>query len=107
MAARNEDQRRAGALRDDGPCSICGRSLAELAAEVRLLRAELGALRDARRDVLNLDEAADLLGVSRRSVERWIAQGKLKVAKLTPGRQGTVRLQRAEVERFVKERTRG
>jgi excisionase family DNA binding protein len=47
--------------------------------------------------LLTLDEAAEILRLSRRTLENWIRQGKL-----TPIRFGrNVRIERSEVERLL------
>lgn len=51
--------------------------------------------------MLTLDQAAELLGVSRRTVERLIAAGELKVFRW----QGTTRVYRADLARFIRSRT--
>lgn len=45
-------------------------------------------------DLLTKDEVADLLRVSRRTLNRWMAQGRIPFFRLSPG---TVRFSHAEV----------
>jgi excisionase family DNA binding protein len=48
--------------------------------------------------LLSLDEVADQCGVSRRTVERWIEAGRLKVARFSAR---LVRVHADEVRRLV------
>ena len=56
--------------------------------------------RSASTEWLSANRAGDLLGVSGRTVVRWIEDGRLK-ARRTPG--GQFRLLRADVERLATE----
>jgi excisionase family DNA binding protein len=47
---------------------------------------------------LTVDEVAEILRLNRRTVENWIKSGKLSALRF--GRKG-IRIERAEVERFV------
>lgn len=49
------------------------------------------------------NEVADLLGVTRRAVSKWIERGKIKSVQLWPGHPGSPhQIPRAEVERLLK-----
>ncbi|MGE0708401.1 MAG: helix-turn-helix domain-containing protein [Planctomycetota bacterium] len=65
------------------------------------------AIADAIRDlppVLDRERAADVLGVSPRTVSRWIRAGRLRALRLTPGAgSGGVRILRAELARLLTE----
>ena len=49
--------------------------------------------------MLSVKETADLFGVTKRTVFRWIKSGKMKSVKI--GR--TVRIKESEIERVIKE----
>jgi excisionase family DNA binding protein len=42
--------------------------------------------------VLTLTQAAKALGVDRRTIDRWAAQGRIRKVKLSPGKTGTARI---------------
>lgn len=68
------------------------------------IRAEMRALR-VRKDpelLLTLDEAAEVLGVSRRTVSTLIADGSLKSLKVRRAR----RIRRADLDTFIKRRAK-
>lgn len=52
----------------------------------------------AQRPYLSLTEFADELGVSTRTVRRWIASGRLKAVRPS---QRTTRISRDEINRFL------
>jgi len=54
------------------------------------------------RDWLTPKEAANLLGVSIKTVYNWSHLGKLKVSKLHGSAHGRSRIRRAEIERVIK-----
>jgi len=88
-----------------------GGTVAELAAEVQRLTAEVRGLHMNHGErsaaaVLSLGDAAAYVGVSRRTLERWIAAKRVRASKLAPGAQGSVRVLRSELDRFLAERTR-
>lgn len=65
---------------------------------------------DAIRDLpglLDPDAAADFLGVSRRTLDRWVRSGRLAVVRLTPGGSGRVRVPRAELGRLLADAAKG
>lgn len=43
-------------------------------------------------EVLTCQQAADALGVDRRTIDRWAAQGRIRKVKLTPGKTGAARI---------------
>jgi excisionase family DNA binding protein len=52
-------------------------------------------------NLLNVRDVADQLGVSERTVRRYIGDNKLRVVKLGDGPQAPVRVAPVEVERFL------
>lgn len=48
--------------------------------------------------LLTKNEAADRLRISRRTLERWVRDGRLAVVKPSPG---TVRVDPAEIDRLI------
>lgn len=50
---------------------------------------------------LTMQQTADLLCVSKRTVESWVASGKLHARRLTPR---VVRISQADLDRFVMSR---
>lgn len=62
------------------------------------------ALRMADEPLMGAEEAADVLGVHRATVLRWVAAGKLSVIHRGRGPNGAVVLSRREVERIARER---
>ena len=52
-----------------------------------------------------IEEFARVFAVSRRTVQRWIATGRLKALRTHPTRQGVVRIHRSEMDRLVAEAT--
>lgn len=54
-------------------------------------------------DTLTTAEAADQLGVSRRTLVRWITAGRIKPALKMPGIRGPYLLDRQAVEQLVDE----
>jgi excisionase family DNA binding protein len=57
---------------------------------------------DIQRRLLTVDDVAELLGVSRRTVYRWITEGVLPAFRL--GRKGSpVRIDAAELERWLED----
>ena len=63
------------------------------------------AVRDLR-PLMSLEEVADALGVSKRTVGRYAAGGALKTIRLAEGGSGRVRVARATLARFLAERAR-
>ena len=51
-------------------------------------------------------ELAELCRVNERTVDRWVADGLLRVTKLARGKQGRNVFQRAHVEHFLREAVR-
>lgn len=59
-------------------------------------------------DLLATIEAAEIIGVERSTLSRWVALGRMTVAHQLPGKNGAVLFERAEVERVAAEyRTTG
>lgn len=85
-------------------------ALTELTTQIRALRAEVEAMRQrlrlSEKAVLTLDEAAEYLGLSRRSVERRIATKDIQATKLCWGDQGSVRVLRSKLDEYLESRTR-
>ena len=54
-------------------------------------------------EYFTLDEVAERLKVSRRSIGRWVAAGALPVIRLSAA-AGSVRVTRSDLERFIDER---
>lgn len=48
-------------------------------------------------DVLTCQQAADALGVDRRTIDRWAAQGRIRKVKLSPGKTGAARILKASL----------
>ncbi|SDF98493.1 DNA binding domain-containing protein, excisionase family [Cellulosimicrobium cellulans] len=59
-----------------------------------------------RREYITAAEAADLLGVDRRSVVRFIDNGDLTALDKLPGRTGAYLFNREDVERFAEARSK-
>lgn len=59
-----------------------------------------------RREYITAAEAADLLGVDRRSVVRFIDNGDLTALDKLPGRTGAYLFNREDVERFAETRSK-
>ena len=51
-----------------------------------------------------IDEVAEKLKVSTRTVYRWIDAGDLAIIKLTPGERGNVRVSEQDLRAFLEER---
>ncbi|HEY3545051.1 MAG TPA: helix-turn-helix domain-containing protein [Propionicimonas sp.] len=49
-------------------------------------------------NMLTKNEAAQILGISRRTLERWVESGRLAVVKLSPG---SVRVSPDEIARLT------
>lgn len=54
--------------------------------------------------MLTMDRAAELIGVSRRTIHSWVNSGQLYCVKLSQGRTGRVRIPRASIIQFLSER---
>lgn len=52
-------------------------------------------------DLLGTVEAADLIGVERSTLSRWMATGRIAAAMKLPGRNGAVLFERSEVDRVA------
>lgn len=50
-------------------------------------------------DLLGTVEAAEVIGVERSTLSRWIASGRIETAHKLPGRTGVMLFDRREVER--------
>lgn len=48
-------------------------------------------------DLMDTNEAAKALGVDRRTIDRWAAQGRLRKVKLSPGKTGAARILKADL----------
>lgn len=48
-----------------------------------------------------IDEVAEKLKVSTRTVYRWVESGDLPIIKLTPGERGNVRISEQDLREFV------
>jgi excisionase family DNA binding protein len=59
-------------------------------------------LQDQAESYVTISEAAELLRVSRRTVFRWMARGKVNVFRPSGG---TTRIPRSELKRFIEENT--
>lgn len=74
--------------------------LHEILEEVRYLRAEVRALHEKANDgLLSCTKAAEKWGVSRRTVTRWIASGKVKPVNS----EGHPRFHPEEIQRVMRE----
>ncbi len=51
-----------------------------------------------------IDEVAEKLKVSTRTVYRWVEAGDLPVIKLTPGERGNVRISESDLQEFLNTR---
>lgn len=56
--------------------------------------------------LITLAEAADLLSVSRRTVARWIEDGRVRAAKLSASPRGAIRAYAEDIAALVEEATR-
>ncbi len=54
------------------------------------------------KEFYTIKEIADLLSVSNRTVERWIADGKLVAIRLNPR---SLRVQKEDLQRFLSNKT--
>lgn len=81
------------------PASDIAAAIAPLVEEVQALRAEVRTLRNQRDAdrLLDLDEAADLLAISRRTVDTLVADGELPSVKVRRCRRIPARALRAYV----------
>ena len=52
-------------------------------------------------DLLATIEAAEVIGVERSTLSRWVASGRISIAHRLPGRNGAVLFARSEVERVA------
>ena len=59
----------------------------------------------AEKRLLNPQEAADYLGVTRRWISRAVAERRLRFVKLGPSPQARLRFQLSDLEAFVSENT--
>jgi excisionase family DNA binding protein len=57
---------------------------------------------DIQRRLMTVDQVAEYLGVSRRSVQRWIAEGVLPAYQLGR-RKSPVRIDAAELQRWLED----
>jgi excisionase family DNA binding protein len=51
-----------------------------------------------------IDEVAEKLKVSTRTVYRWVDSGALTIIKLTPGEKGNVMISEQDLREFLEER---
>jgi excisionase family DNA binding protein len=51
-----------------------------------------------------IEEVAEKLKVSTRTVYRWIGSGDLAIIKLTPGERGNVRISEQDLREFLESR---
>lgn len=54
--------------------------------------------------MLSIEQAAELVSVSPRTVRYWLASGELRHVKLSQGRAGRVRIPKAALLSFLAER---
>ena len=54
-------------------------------------------------ELLATIEAAQIIGVERSTLSRWVSAGRIKVAHRLPGKNGAVLFARSEVERVARE----
>lgn len=54
-------------------------------------------------DLLTTQQAAERLGVSRRTLTRWVESGKLAIADRLPGETGAFLFEPAALDRFLSE----
>lgn len=52
-------------------------------------------------EILTPQQAADALGVDRRTLDRWAVQGRLRKIKLAPGQSGAARILKADLVAFL------
>ena len=72
-------------------------------AEFQKLRVEV--VRQGAGGLLNLQQAALVLGCDPRTVKRYVKAKKLKSTKLGTGKKGAIRFAPKELERFIDDRT--
>mgnify|MGYP001608761982 FL=1 len=56
---------------------------------------------------LTIGDVCDRLGIDRRTVSRWLSAGELPAIRLSPRGQGRIRIDPADLERFLAERRIG
>jgi excisionase family DNA binding protein len=54
-------------------------------------------------DLIGSAEAADMLGIDRSTLSRWIAAGRIKPYQKLPGATGSIVFDRAAVQRLADE----
>jgi excisionase family DNA binding protein len=52
-------------------------------------------------ELFTVKEVAQKLKVAESTINRWVAEGKLKAIKLSEGRKGAVRFRQEDIERFI------
>lgn len=57
-------------------------------------------------DLLSTSQAADVLGVTVKTVNQWAAEERLRVALKLPGTRGAHLFERSEVERLAADRAK-
>jgi excisionase family DNA binding protein len=62
---------------------------------------------EGRASMLTLDEASEELRISRRQLSTWITEGKLEAVKLGHAKRSPIRIPRAAIEAFLRDRMRG
>ena len=53
-------------------------------------------------ELYTVKEVAKKLKVSESTINRWVADGKLKALKLSEGRKGAVRFREEDIQNFLK-----
>lgn len=54
--------------------------------------------------LITIAEAADKMGVSPRTLRKWVSDGKLRAVKM-PGKNGTIKFSEQYLEMWIKGRT--
>jgi excisionase family DNA binding protein len=52
-------------------------------------------------ELFTVKEVAKKLKVAESTINRWVAEGKLKALKLSEGRKGAVRFREADIKAFI------
>ena len=52
-------------------------------------------------ELFTVKEVAKKLKVAESTINRWVAEGKLKALKLSEGRKGEVRFREADIKAFI------
>ena len=57
-------------------------------------------------EFLTIEEVAKLFKVSKRTIQRWLKDNGLKAYKFGVGKTATLRIEKSEIEKFIKKHRR-